>query len=94
MRGFLEFNKSEKVIGFFSSIIGYCVFILVMDLISKPSNVSLLFKSFEIVSSYFFGFVWAFGIFGWFLGGILLITYLAVWFWFGGKIQRKFNFIK
>ncbi len=83
---------NKKIIyGVLSSLIGYVIFALLIDLSSKASNVALSFKPMESLGTYFFGFGWGMGIIGLVIGAILLFLYLAFFYrlgvWFYKKIQ-------
>ena len=79
-------SRNNIIGGCLGSIIGYIVFILLVDVISKPSNVSIALKPIDSIETYFFGFVFTMGNIGWILGGLLLIGFLAIFFFLGSWI--------
>lgn len=81
-------SRNKIVAGCLGSIIGYIVFILLVDVISKPSNVSVALRPIESFETYFFGFVFAMGTIGWVLGGLLLIGFLALFYFIGSWVYK------
>lgn len=81
-------SRNKIIAGCIGSFIGYIVFMFLVDLISKPSNVSVALRPIESLETYFFGFVFAMGNIGWVLGGLLLIGFLAVFYFIGTWIYK------
>ncbi|WP_101917084.1 hypothetical protein [Tenacibaculum piscium] len=77
--------------GLLSLLVGYFLFVLIIDIISKPSNIGISIKPIESLGIYFFGFSWTMGNIGLFLGSILLISYLIVFYLLGTWIYKKSN---
>jgi hypothetical protein len=76
-------NKYKLSSGVVATIIGYIALILIIDMLSKPSNVSLSLKPIESIETYFFGFVFSMGGVGWVLGSLLLVGFLALFYLIG-----------
>ncbi len=81
-------SRNKIIAGCIGSFIGYILFILFVDVISKPSNVSVALRPIESIETYFFGFVFAMGNIGWVFGGLLLIGFLAVFYLLGIWIYK------
>lgn len=81
-------NKNKFFSGIIGIVIGYALFTLLVDVISKPENVSIAFQPIESFQIYFFGFVFALGAIGWILGGLLLIAFLALFYFLGTWVYK------
>ena len=82
-------NKNKIIYGIISALFGYIVFILLIDLIGKPTNIGISFKPIESIEAFLFVFVWGMGNLGWLVGSILLIGYLALFYFIGVWIYNK-----
>ncbi len=82
-------KKNEIVTRLVGALIGFVIPILFFDLISKPDNMAVSFHPIESLSGYFFGFVYLMGDFGWLVGGLLLLAYLALFYFLAGWIYKK-----
>lgn len=76
-------NNMKIIAGTISLLIGYILFTLLIDFMSKPNNVSLAFKPIESMQTYFFSFAFTMGTVGWILGSLLLIAILALFYYIG-----------
>lgn len=81
-------SKNKVFSGIIGIIIGCALFILLVDVLSKPENVSIVFKPIESFQTYFFGFVFAMGTIGWVLGSLLLIGFLALFYFLGTWVYK------
>ncbi len=81
-------KKNKRIAGWFGVLTGCIVFMLIMDILSKPTNVPLSLKPIESLELYFFGFVFGLGDMGWVLGSLLLIGYLALFYFIGIWIYK------
>lgn len=82
--------KNTKItFGIISLIIGIILFILLVDLISKPSNITVAFDPIGIFQTYFFSFGFTLGVIGWIIGSVLLIGYLILFYFMGIWISKK-----
>jgi hypothetical protein len=81
-------SRNKIIAGCIGSFIGYIVFILLVDVISKPNNVSVAFRPIESLETYFFGFAFTMGNIGWLLGGLLLIGFIAVFYFIGTWVYK------
>ena len=71
-------SKNKVISGCIGAFFGYILFILMVDILSKPSNVSLSLQPIESIETYYFGFVFSMGTIGWVLGSLLLIGFLVL----------------
>ena len=76
-------NNKKIIAGTISLLMGYILFTLLIDFMSKPDNVSLALKPIESLQTYFFSFAFTMGIVGWILGSLLLIAILALFYFIG-----------
>ena len=76
-------NNKKIIAGTISLLIGYILFTLLIDFMSKPDNVSLALKPIESLQTYFFSFAFTMGTVGWVLGSLLLIAILALFYFIG-----------
>lgn len=83
----MKYNKRN--IGLFSLIVGVNLFILSVDLLSKPSNSPLAFDPIGSFQTYFFSFGFTLGVIGWIIGSVLLIGYLILFYFIGIWISKK-----
>ncbi|MBB6680193.1 hypothetical protein H4O20_01910 [Aequorivita sp. 609] len=83
----MKYNKRN--IGLFSLIVGVILFILSVDLLSKPSNSPLTFDPIGSFQTYFFSFGFTLGVIGWIIGSVLLIGYLILFYFIGIWISKK-----
>lgn len=81
-------RKYKLLFGGIGVLLGVVLITLMIDWISKPSNHPLTFDIGESMSTYFFGFVFALGNVGWFLGGLLLFVILAIFYFIGIGVYR------
>lgn len=81
-------KKNKKIAGGLSVLIGYIIFMLIMDLLSKPSNVPISLKPIESLQSYFFGITFSIGNIGWILGSLLLTVFLTLCYFVGTWIYK------
>ncbi|MCT4603375.1 MAG: hypothetical protein N4A59_10795 [Marinifilum sp.] len=82
-------NKSKIIYGLLSTLVGYTVFILLIDIYTKPTDIGISLKPIGSLEAYFFGFVWAMGDIGWLVGGLLLISFLALFYFLGMWIHKN-----
>lgn len=86
-------NRNKTISGTISMFIGYILFALLVDVVSKPDNVSVSFRPIESMQTYFFSFVFTMGTVGWVLGSLLLIGILMLFYfigvWFYNTIFKK-----
>ncbi|HLS10545.1 MAG TPA: hypothetical protein VK050_00130 [Flavobacteriaceae bacterium] len=87
-------RRNKILSGIFGTSIGLVVFLLLVDMLSKPSNVPLAIKPMDSIQTYFFGFVFSMGSFGWVLGTILLIGFLTFFYYLGTWIYKKITLEK
>ena len=85
---------NKIIYGIISVLIGYLLFILIIDASSKPTNIGLSLRPIESLDIYFFGFVWIMGNTGWVIGTLLLLAYLALFYFIGLWIYKKTHRIK
>ncbi len=83
-------KKNKIIFGLLSVLLGFVVFMLIMDILSKPSNVEISLKPIDSLEYYYFGFVWVMGNVGWFVGSIFLIGFLALFYGLGIWIYKKY----
>ena len=76
-------NKSKILAGTVGLLIGYILFVLLVDATSKPSNVALAFRPIDSLKTYIFSFVFTLGTFGWIIGSVLLIAFLVLFYLIG-----------
>lgn len=76
-------KKNKLVYGCSGVLAGYIVFMLIIDYMSKPNNISIALKPIESLQGYFFAFAFGGGTLGWILGCLLLIGFLALFYFFG-----------
>ena len=81
-------SRNKIIAGCIGSFFGYIVFILLVDVISKPNNVSVVLRPIESLETYFFGFAFTMGNIGWLLGGLLLIGFIAVFYFIGTWVYK------
>lgn len=82
-------NKNKIIYGLLGVLAGCIIFILGLDVMSKPTNVGLSLNPIESLETYFFGFVWIMGSVGWVVGSIFLLGFLALLYFLGVWIYRK-----
>lgn len=82
-------NKNKTLSGIIGLLIGYLVFILIVDAVSKPDNFNIAIKPVETIQTYFFSFVFTMGTAGWVLGSILFIGFLTLCYFLGTGIYKK-----
>ena len=87
-------NKNKVFSGVVATIIGYIALILIIDVLSKPSNVSVALKPIESIETYFFGFVYGMGNIGWVLGSLLLVGFLVLFYLIGTWVYKIVFFSK
>ena len=76
-------NKKKLLSGTSGIMLGYILFILLVDFASKPSNVSLALRPIDSMKTYFFRFVFTLATIGWVIGGVLLIGFLVLFYLIG-----------
>lgn len=76
-------NKSKILAGTVGLLIGYILFVLLVDATSKPSNVALALRPIDSLKTYIFSFVFTLGTIGWIIGGVLLIGFLVLFYLIG-----------
>jgi len=76
-------QKNKIFYGIVGVLIGSIVFLLLVNMLSKPSNMPLSLKPIDSIQTYFFGFVFSMGNIGWILGSILLIGFLSYFYFIG-----------
>lgn len=76
-------SKNKILAGTIGIIIGYTLFSLLVDFISKPSNVSLAFKPIDSLQTYFFSISFTLGPIGLVLASLLLIGFLVLFYFIG-----------
>ncbi len=81
-------KKNKIISGSIGVLVGYLVFILIIDLLSKPNNISISLKPIESMETYIFSFVYSMGNLGWVLGGLLLTGYLTLCYFLGNWISK------
>ncbi|WP_027124698.1 hypothetical protein [Gelidibacter mesophilus] len=81
-------NKNKLISGGTGILVGYVLMILFIDILSKPNNVPLALKPIESIATYFFGFTFTMGTFGWVLGSLILIGYLIIFYFIGTWINK------
>ena len=81
-------RRNKIIAGCMSSFIGYILFVLLVDMISKPMNISIALRPIESHETYFFGFAFTMGNIGLLVGGLLLIGFLAVFYLLGIWIYK------
>lgn len=62
---------------------GFILFLIFIDLLSKPDSAPLALKPIESLKTYFFGFAFSMGTLGWVLGSLLLAGYLILFYLIG-----------
>ena len=81
--------KNNRIIsGSIGLLIGYIVLILLIDLVSKPDNVAISIKPIDSLATYFFGFGFTLGTLGWVLAVLLLMGWLALFYFIGIWIYK------
>ncbi|NGX85012.1 hypothetical protein [Aequorivita sp. KMM 9714] len=84
--------KNTKItFGLISLIIGIILFILLVDLISKPSNLPVAFDPIGSFQTYFFSFSFTLGVIGWVIGSLLFIGYLILFYFIGTWISKMIS---
>ena len=81
-------NKNRMLSGCIGALVGYILFMLIVDVVSKPSNVALSLQPIDSIETYYFSFVFGMGIVGWVLGSLLLIGYLALFYFIGTWVYK------
>ena len=81
-------RRNKIIVGCIGSFIGYILFILLLDVISKPSNEALTLRPIESLETYFFGFVFTMGNIGWVVGSLLLIGFLVLCYFIGTWVYK------
>ena len=81
-------SRNRIIAGCISSIIGYILFVLLVDMISKPINVSVALRPIESLETYFFGFAFTMGNIGLLVGGLLLIGFITVFYLIGTLVYK------
>lgn len=76
-------NKKKHLAGTSALILGYILFILLVDYASKPSNVSLALRPIDSIKTYFFSFVFTIGNIGWVIGSLLLVGFSVLFYLIG-----------
>lgn len=84
-------NKSKILAGTIGIVFGCILFIVLVDFVSKPSNVSIALRPIESIQTYFFSFVFSLGTTGWVLGGVLLIGFLAIFYFAGAWVYKTMS---
>lgn len=82
-------NRIKIIYAVLCLLVGYILFLLILDIASKPSNIGVSHRPIESLETYFFGFVWVMGNIGWVLGSILLIGFLTLFYFLGILIYEK-----
>ena len=82
-------NKNKMLSGCIGALVGYILFMLIVDIVSKPSNASVALQPIESIQTYYFSFVFGVGSVGWFLGSLLLVGYLVLFYFCGTWIYKK-----
>ncbi|MDX1365421.1 hypothetical protein [Arenibacter latericius] len=81
-------KKNKIVSGGIGVLVGFLIFILIIDLLSKPNNVPVSLRPIESMETYVFSFVYSMGNLGWVLGSLLLIGYLVLCYFLGNWIRK------
>ena len=81
-------SKNKILSGCLGTLIGYILFMLIVDVVSKPSNVALSLQPIDSIETYYFSFVFGMGIVGWVLGSLLLIGYLVLFYFIGTWVYK------
>lgn len=81
-------NKSKILAGTIGIVIGCILFIVLVNFVSKPSNVSIALRPIESIQTYFFSFAFSLGTTGWVLGGVLLIGFLTIFYFAGTWVYK------
>ena len=81
-------NKNKTLAGTIGLIIGYILFVLLVDAVSKPSNISLALRPIDSIKTYFFSFAFTLGTIGWIIGGVLLIGFLVLFYLIGVETYK------
>lgn len=84
----MSHQKNKIFSGIAGVLIGSVIFLLLVDALSKPSNVPLSIKPIDSIQAYFFGFAFSMGNFGWVLGSILLIGFLILCYFIGTWVYK------
>lgn len=84
-------NKNKIISGCISLLVGAILFFLVIDALTKPSNISLSLQPLESLKTYFFGFAFSMGTIGWVLGSLLLTGYFIAFYIIGIWIYKKWT---
>lgn len=71
--------------------IGFIIFVLMMNYLSKPSNFPLHFSPSEAFDAYYFSFVYSLGTVGFIIGTIILLTALFIILLFSNWINTRLN---
>lgn len=82
-------KNTNRIFGLISLLAGIILFILLVDLLSKPSNRTVTFNPIESFQTYFFSFGFTLGVIGWIIGSLLLIGYLILFYFIGIWISKK-----
>ncbi|MFP7572050.1 hypothetical protein [Marivita sp. S2033] len=72
--------------GLLAAVLGFFVGVAILSFSGKPSNDPVSLNPVDALSTYFFSFSWVGGVFGTILGAVLLLAYLALWFYVGVRI--------
>lgn len=81
-------KKNKTISGCLAVFVGYVILLFLIDISSKPDNVPVALKPIESIQTYFFGFVFSMGTMGWILGSLLLIAYLAIFYFIGIRFHK------
>ena len=81
-------NQNKILSGIINVIIGSSLSVLAIDLVSKPDNVPVSFNPIDTISGFFFTFVFMMGDLGWIVAGLVLIAYLAAFYFLGTWIYK------
>lgn len=84
-------NKNKTLAGTIGIVIGYILFVLLVDAVSKPSNISLALRPIDSIKTYFFSFVFTLGTIGWVIGGVLLIGFLVLFYLIGVETYKTLS---
>ena len=81
-------KKNKIISGTIGVLVGYTLFVLLIDFLSEPSNIPLAFKPIESLQTYFFAFVFTMGAIGWILGCLLLIVFWVLFYFIGTWVYK------
>ncbi|MDD2476241.1 MAG: hypothetical protein PHI32_10040 [Dysgonamonadaceae bacterium] len=84
-------NRNKILSGTIGIIIGYILFIVLVDFVSKPSNVSIALRPIKSIQTYFFSFAFSLGTIGWVIGGVLLIGFLTIFYFVGTWVHKTIS---